>query len=231
MDALPPPQRATPASKPDEPGGRFCPNCGAPILPHETACKYCGEQLAPFFAPLVGRARRGGMERGLLFGLLGCGGVGVLATVGLVVLFVSALFAQGGNNENGYACSPGPCALASPLGMKVTRVVGGTLPAGVSDASSRHYLGFVIHVDVSGTATVTVSPDDFGLVNKDGTPLRHVAGFSGCPTWNELPVAGDSVQIPTVCYAVPETNITDYRMTWSRLKPGQRITLYLPKSG
>jgi hypothetical protein len=128
MAELPPPQPAAPSGKPGEPGGRFCPNCGAPILLHETACKYCGEQLAPFFAPQLGRARRGGMERGLLFGLLGCGGVGVLALVGLVVLFVGALVSQGGNNENGYSCSPGPCALASPLAIKVTRVVAGRSP-------------------------------------------------------------------------------------------------------
>jgi hypothetical protein len=169
------------------------------------------------------------MERGLLFGLLGCGGVGVLALVGLVVLFVGALVSQGGNNENGYSCSPGPCALASPLAIKVTRVVAGTLPANMADGTSRQYLEFVIHVDVSGSATATVSPDDFGLVNKGGAPLRRVAGFGGCPTWTELPATGDSVQIPAVCYAVPEANISDYKMTWRRLKPGQRITLYLPK--
>lgn len=219
-----------PPTPPKDLSGHLCPNCGAPILPHETACKFCGEQLTPFFAPQVKRARRGGMERGMLFAVAGCGGLVVLAIIGLGVLFIVALVSQGGNSENDYSCSPGPCADAPTVNMRITRISSGDLTSLLAATSDgRRYLRFNMHADVTDRSDTTVTAAEFGLLDRARRVHFRVSGFAACPSWTDLPLGPDGSALPPLCFAVDDTDPRHYRMTWTRLKPGQSITLYTPK--
>lgn len=212
--------------------GHFCPNCGAPLTADEgRACKFCGENLMPYFAPQVARAKERGTARGLLLAGIGCVSIGALGVVALIAVGIIAALHQGGNSENDYSCSPGPCAIATDISMRVNKITFGSIPT--TAAGTHHASGFVrflIQVEASAGAGANVRSTDFGLVDRQGRRVPVATGFSPCQAWTEIDAPGSGSNIPSICFAVGDTDITHYRMTWARLKPGQSIRLYMPTS-
>ncbi len=228
---LPPPQ-APPAAPRRDLSGQFCPNCGAPLTADEgTTCKFCGENLMPYFAPQVARASKRGAEKGVLYAGLGCVALVALSLVALVGLIVVAVIRQGSSAENGYSCSPGPCASPSgSLSLRVVRVAFGDLPQPQRAAAEggSQYMRLLITMTVSANAEPVVRATDFGLLDRGGNARPVVSGFPPCQAWDQLTPTGTDAPIPAVCFAVNDPDVGHYRMTWTRLKPGQTIRLYMP---
>ncbi|HEV1997039.1 MAG TPA: hypothetical protein VGR61_02780, partial [Candidatus Dormibacteraeota bacterium] len=113
--------------------------------------------------------------------------------------------------------------------LKVTRISFGSLPAassGTYGASS--FARILIEIDGSGGAPPTVRSADFGLNDRQRHPRPAATGFSPCQAWTEIDAPRSGSTIPAVCFAVNDTEITHYKLTWARLQPGQTISLYMP---
>ncbi|MFN2463227.1 MAG: hypothetical protein ABR573_04895 [Candidatus Dormibacteria bacterium] len=165
-----------------------------------------------------------------MYAAVGCGAIVSLGMLAMVGMFVVALVHQGGNSENGYSCSPGPCALRGHDSIRIKRVTFGDIPASLRDRySASRYVRFTIEAEASrGAGEALVYPTDFGLVDRQGRAQRAATGFSPCGSWTEASASGSGSTIPAICFAVGDTDITRYRMTWSHLQQGQTIRLYMP---